>query len=201
MEELAVEYNTTVLKHQSWSWQSKPREEAERCICSSLTKKSLYLAVINNNLMTNYKEDIVQYKNALNIVMNLVWTLEILFQKKKKILSVGTLWNKLPRDTVECLSLQRFRIQLDTAQSNLLILDMLWVRHWAKNFQKSLKKSIILCDFFYSDQNVWRHITRQRQDRQKECEINWLVWGGGKGGNMTMKKMRFSSDFNRMKSD
>lgn len=72
MEELAVESNTTVLQHQFWSWQSKTREEAEIWICSSLTKEGLYLTVINNNLMASYKEDTAQYKNALNIIMNLV---------------------------------------------------------------------------------------------------------------------------------
>lgn len=50
---------------------------------SSLTKEGLYLTVINNYLMTNYKEDTAQYVNALNVIMNQVWTLEILPQKEK----------------------------------------------------------------------------------------------------------------------
>lgn len=70
MEELANGSNTTGLQHQFWTWQNKPREEAERWICSSLTKE--YLTAINNFVMTNYKENTAQYNNALNIILNLV---------------------------------------------------------------------------------------------------------------------------------
>lgn len=48
---------------------------------SSLTKEGLYLTVINNYLMTNYKEDTAQYNSP--VIMNQVWTLEILPQKEK----------------------------------------------------------------------------------------------------------------------
>lgn len=72
MEELPDEFNKTGLQHQFWSWQNKPREEAERWIFSSLTKEDLYLTIINNYIMTNYRENTAQYNNVLNIIMNLV---------------------------------------------------------------------------------------------------------------------------------
>lgn len=124
LEEVADESHTTGLQQQFCSLQSKARWEAERLICSSLTKegwKSI-LTAINSCLVRRYKEHSARFNSKQNKVMKQAGTQEILSPKNP----TNTYWGWEHAITVCPESLHPLR-HSDTALSNLQHQNnMLW---------------------------------------------------------------------------